>query len=84
MQVRDETDTRIIFPNANDSDRSSITIIGKQEDVEKAKVLLEGQITGLVSVNNITIIFIPPVEWVQFVLYEKYFKRKSDLMEGFY
>jgi len=52
-KVRDETDTRIIFPNTNDSDRSSITIIGKQEDVEKAKALLEEQITGLENTTEI-------------------------------
>ena len=49
LQIRDETDTRVIFPNANDADKTSITIIGKQADVEKAKGLLEEQINGLVS-----------------------------------
>lgn len=52
-KVRDETDTRIIFPNANDSDRSSITIIGTQENVEKAKALLEEQINGLENTTEI-------------------------------
>merc|ERR1712136_506755 len=46
-KIRDETETRVIFPNANDADKTSITIIGKQENVETAKGLLEEQISGL-------------------------------------
>jgi len=52
-KVREETDTRVIFPNTNDEDRSSITIIGKQADVEKAKALLEEQISGLENTTEI-------------------------------
>ena len=49
-KVRDSTGARIIFPNSTDADQESITLIGKKEAVELAKVELESLIKDLVSV----------------------------------
>jgi len=49
-KVRDSTGARIIFPNSTDADQESITLIGKKEAVELAKIELESLIKDLVSV----------------------------------
>jgi len=49
-KVRDSTGARIIFPSSTDADQESITLIGKKEAVELAKVELESLIKDLVSV----------------------------------
>jgi polyribonucleotide nucleotidyltransferase len=46
---RERTDTRIVFPTANDADQELITIIGKKENVEKAVKELEERIAGLAN-----------------------------------
>lgn len=52
-KVREETGARVIFPGANDPDKTLIMIMGKQEDVEKAKVMLESQISSLENITEI-------------------------------
>lgn len=49
-QVREKTGARIIFPTNRDENKELITIIGKKEAVEEAKVELESKIADL---NNI-------------------------------
>lgn len=49
IQIRDGTNTRIIFPNEGDDDKEVITIIGRKEDAEKAKEELETIIQQIVS-----------------------------------
>lgn len=49
IQIREGTNTRIIFPNEGDDDKEVITIIGKKEDAEKAKEELETIIQQIVS-----------------------------------
>lgn len=51
-QLRDTTGCRIIFPSADDEDQELITIIGKQEGVQKAKIELEASIKDIVSSLN--------------------------------
>lgn len=48
-KIRDSTGARIIFPTNDDKDKEVITIIGKKESVETAKVQLE---TIIREVNN--------------------------------
>ena len=48
-KVRDSTGARVIFPSADDQDQELITIIGKKESTEKARVELEMLIKDLVS-----------------------------------
>ena len=43
------TGTRIVFPSESDKDCEIITIMGKKEDVERAKEQLEKLIMDLVS-----------------------------------
>ena len=43
------TGTRIVFPSESDKDCEIITIMGKKEDVERAKEQLEKLIKDLVS-----------------------------------
>ncbi|GAB6018560.1 hypothetical protein CHUAL_000255 [Chamberlinius hualienensis] len=49
-KVRDKTGARIIFPNDNDEDRESITIMGRKEAVLEAKNELESLVKGLDNV----------------------------------
>lgn len=49
-KVRDKTGARIIFPNDNDEDRESITIVGKKESVLEAKAELESLVKSLDNV----------------------------------
>ncbi|GIX67510.1 vigilin [Caerostris darwini] len=46
-KIRDKTHARIVFPNENDDDKSTITIIGRKEEVEAAKNELESLIEDL-------------------------------------
>ena len=48
FQIRNETGTRIDLPNEN-SDSDVITITGKKENVEKARVMIEAIQKELVS-----------------------------------
>ena len=47
--LRDRTNTRIVFPGVNDEDQELITIIGKKENVDTAVKELKARIDGLVS-----------------------------------
>uniref|UniRef100_H2ZHB2 K Homology domain-containing protein n=1 Tax=Ciona savignyi TaxID=51511 RepID=H2ZHB2_CIOSA len=47
-KVRDETGARIIFPASNDTDKETITVMGKQADVETACRILEEKIKSMV------------------------------------
>ncbi|ETN61322.1 vigilin [Anopheles darlingi] len=46
-KIRDKTGARVIFPGVNDEDNEAITIIGKKENVEEAKVELEAIIKNI-------------------------------------
>jgi transcription antitermination factor NusA-like protein len=48
-KIRDLTGARIVFPTDKDEDKEAITIIGKQEAVERAKAELEATIKEIVS-----------------------------------
>lgn len=48
-KIRDLTGARIVFPTDKDDDKEAITIIGKQEAVERAKAELEATIKEIVS-----------------------------------
>ncbi|KAL2733690.1 vigilin isoform X1 [Vespula squamosa] len=50
-RIRESTGARIIFPTEEDQDKEVITIMGKREAVEKAKVELEANIN---EIDNIT------------------------------
>lgn len=50
-KIRDQTGARIVFPNSTDTDKEVITIIGKKENVEAAKIQLELIIK---DIDNIT------------------------------
>lgn len=50
-KVREDTQTRIEVP-AEDSDSDSITIIGKQENVRKARALIEEKVKELIKVEE--------------------------------
>lgn len=50
MQIRDLTNTRIIFPLEIDSTNENITIVGKKENVDKAKLEFEVMITDISNV----------------------------------
>ncbi|XP_050546345.1 vigilin [Daktulosphaira vitifoliae] len=49
-RIRDMSHTRIIFPPETDSTNENITIVGKKENVEKAKAELEVMITDISNV----------------------------------
>ncbi|GAB1602236.1 vigilin-like [Argonauta hians] len=49
-KVREKTGARVIFPNEHDPDPELITVIGKKESVEQAKVELENLIQNLDNV----------------------------------
>lgn len=51
-KLRDSTNTRIIFPNDNDTDKEFIAIIGRKEDVKKAKAELEVWIKDLDKIET--------------------------------
>jgi len=46
---RDRTNTRVVFPTANDADQELIMVIGKKENVENAVKELKARIDSLVS-----------------------------------
>lgn len=50
MQIRDLTNTRIIFPLETDTTNENITIVGKKENVDKAKLEFEVMITDISNV----------------------------------
>ena len=50
--LRTGTGTRIVFPSESDKDCEIITIMGKREDVEKAKEQLEKLIKDLVRTDG--------------------------------
>lgn len=50
-KIRDTTGARVVFPQANDEDKEVITIIGKEENVLKAKEQLEQIIR---DIDNVT------------------------------
>ena len=50
-KIREDTQTRIEVP-AEDSNSDSITIIGKQENVRKARILIEEKVKELVKVEE--------------------------------
>merc|ERR1719318_431184 len=49
-KVRDKTGARVVFPTQGDSDQETISIIGTEESVGKAKTELEGMIKELENV----------------------------------
>jgi len=65
-KIREKTNARIVFPNADDTDKETITIIGKKEDVLAAKKELEPIIKSL---DNTTELFmsVDPVHHKYFV-----------------
>lgn len=50
LQIRDLTNTRIIFPLETDSINENITIVGRKENVDKAKAEFEVMITDISNV----------------------------------
>ena len=50
-KVRESTGARVMFPTHADTEKEIITIVGKKEEVEKAKVEIEQLIADLVSEN---------------------------------
>ena len=48
-ELRDRTNTRILFPAVNDADQKLITIVGKRENVDSAVKDLKARIDSLVS-----------------------------------
>uniref|UniRef100_H2ZHB1 K Homology domain-containing protein n=1 Tax=Ciona savignyi TaxID=51511 RepID=H2ZHB1_CIOSA len=52
-KVRDETGARIIFPASNDTDKETITVMGKQADVETACRILEEKIKSMENIIEI-------------------------------
>ncbi|GFS49777.1 vigilin [Trichonephila inaurata madagascariensis] len=54
-KVREKTGARIVFPNENDDDKNTITIIGRKEEVEAAKKELENLIAQLKDTADTTI-----------------------------
>lgn len=49
FQVREETGARIMFPQQNDREKDSITLMGKEEEVKAAEAKLLAMIKDLVS-----------------------------------
>ena len=47
--LRERTNTRVVFPSVNDADQELITIIGKKENVASVVNELKAQIDSLVS-----------------------------------
>jgi len=50
LQIRGLTNTRIIFPPGNNSTNERITIIGKKENVDKARAEFEDM---MVNISNV-------------------------------
>ena len=50
-KMKDQLGVRFSFASPKDADPELITIIGRKEDVEKAKKELEAKIAGLVSLK---------------------------------
>jgi len=48
-ELRDRTNTRIVFPGVNDADQELITVVGKRENVDSAVKDLKSRIDSLVS-----------------------------------
>lgn len=48
--LRERTNTRVVFPTVNDADQELITIIGKKENVASAVNELKARIDSLVSI----------------------------------
>ncbi|CAL1268500.1 unnamed protein product [Larinioides sclopetarius] len=53
-KVREKTGARIVFPNENDDDKNTITIIGRKEEVEAAKTELNSIIEQLQNTAELT------------------------------
>lgn len=51
LQIRDSTGARIVFPSEKDEDKETIIIIGRKEQIEKAKLELEKTIK---EIDNLT------------------------------
>lgn len=58
-KIRESTGARIIFPTRQDENKEIITIIGKKESVEKAKVELEQKIKDLSNVVESEVLIDP-------------------------
>jgi len=58
-KMREDTGARIIFPSDKDEDKDLITIIGKKDDVAKAKKKLESTILELDNVVESTVNVLP-------------------------
>jgi len=54
-RIRDTTNTRIMFPTEKDENRELITIMGKEEDVMRAKAELEAAIEKMDNLKEIKI-----------------------------
>nr|XP_026691860.1 vigilin isoform X2 [Ciona intestinalis] len=52
-KVRDETGARIMFPASNDTDKETITVMGKQADVDTACKILEERIKSMENIVEI-------------------------------
>lgn len=52
-KLRESTGARIVFPARQDENKDIITIIGKKDAVQKAKVELEAKIEALVRYQHI-------------------------------
>ena len=48
-RVREQTGARVVFPTANDTEQETIVIMGRKDEVQKAKVELEKLIANLVT-----------------------------------
>jgi len=53
--VREQTGARVIFPSSSDPDQELITIVGKQDAVEKARKDLEAKISELANIVEVEI-----------------------------
>ena len=49
-RVREETGARVVFPTANDAEQETVVIMGRKDEVQKAKAQLETLIQSLVRV----------------------------------
>lgn len=52
-KVRENTGARIVFPGPSDSDKETIVLIGKKEDVEKAEKMLKERIESMKNIVEI-------------------------------
>ena len=51
-KVRERTGARVVFPVAGDADQDVIMIMGRKDEVAKAKVEIESLVANLVSTHN--------------------------------